>query len=292
LRPTGVFHRFPLVSNAGSLSSPALEVGRVRLGLLNSCLFAVAVLALARAAGADERTDRDQARLFSARGAESLDAGHPAEALDWFQRAYDRFPSPRLHYNMAVALDELDRPALAIEQYEDFLSSETSDDDHRQYASERIGVLETRVARLDLEVSPHQATVRVDNRLVTLPRLRGISLAPGVVTIEAALRGYEPLTQDVKLAPGERRHLVVTLHPATSAVGAAQAATVPVGVAPAKRPPRRLPAYKKWWVWTIVGGALAAGAAVGLGVALSTKPASGDTTIPPFGPRAIALVRF
>lgn len=34
-------------------------------------------------------------------------------------------------------------------------------------------------------------------------------------------------------------------------------------------PPKRTPVYKRWWLWTAVGGVVAAGLAVGLGVGLT-----------------------
>jgi len=47
----------------------------------------------------------------------------------------------------------------------------------------------------------------------------------------------------------------------------------------ASAPPPRSdkPAYKKWWVWTIVGGAVAVGLGVGLGIGLGT---SSSTSLP------------
>ena len=43
-------------------------------------------------------------------------------------------------------------------------------------------------------------------------------------------------------------------------------------------PPEHKPAYKKWWVWTIVGGVVVAGAAAGLAIGLSPKSAPTATT--------------
>jgi tetratricopeptide (TPR) repeat protein len=52
-------------------------------------------------------------------------------------------------------------------------------------------------------------------------------------------------------------------------------------------PPERKPAYKKWWVWTIVGGVVAAGAATGLVFALRPSSPSATTSLgtshPSFG---------
>jgi len=54
----------------------------------------------------------------------------------------------------------------------------------------------------------------------------------------------------------------------------------PPPLSPQPRP--QTPLYKKWWLWTVVGGAVAVGLGVGLGVGLS----GGDTnarTLPPVG---------
>ena len=52
------------------------------------------------------------------------------------------------------------------------------------------------------------------------------------------------------------------------------AAPTPAVVAPsAPRLPERPPVYKRWWLWTIVGGVVIAGTATGLGVALTPRAA-------------------
>jgi tetratricopeptide (TPR) repeat protein len=56
--------------------------------------------------------------------------------------------------------------------------------------------------------------------------------------------------------------------------------------AEAKQPER--PLYKKWWLWTIVGGVVVAGAAVGLGVGLANR--GPGTTLPDFGPSTRSLL--
>ena len=44
-------------------------------------------------------------------------------------------------------------------------------------------------------------------------------------------------------------------------------------------PPARKPLYRRWWVWTAVGGVVAVGVGVGLGVGLTRS--SGPATFPP-----------
>jgi tetratricopeptide (TPR) repeat protein len=48
-------------------------------------------------------------------------------------------------------------------------------------------------------------------------------------------------------------------------------------------PPRRQPLYKKWWLWTIVGG-VAAGAAVGIALGVTSQPAPFRANLPEAGP--------
>jgi tetratricopeptide (TPR) repeat protein len=55
--------------------------------------------------------------------------------------------------------------------------------------------------------------------------------------------------------------------------------------------PARRPVYKKWWFWTMLGGAVAVGVGVGLGVGLS-RSSSFSPTLPPFGAGSQGLTRF
>ena len=48
--------------------------------------------------------------------------------------------------------------------------------------------------------------------------------------------------------------------------------TPPPAIVQTAPPPKRTPVYKKWWLWTAVGGVVAAGLAVGLGVGLTQSP--------------------
>ena len=104
-----------------------------------------------------------------------------------------------------------------------------------------------------------------------------------------AIRFYRNYLIDVPNAPNreEVRQLIAKLEAALAterdAQAAAQAASAspPAAAAPvapavvtaplvtAAPPPRRTPVYKKWWLWTAVGGAVAIGLGVGLGIGLS-----------------------
>jgi hypothetical protein len=43
------------------------------------------------------------------------------------------------------------------------------------------------------------------------------------------------------------------------------------------------PWYRKWWVWTIIGGAVVAGTGTALGLALSSEEPSGFRTVVNWG---------
>jgi tetratricopeptide (TPR) repeat protein len=48
-----------------------------------------------------------------------------------------------------------------------------------------------------------------------------------------------------------------------------------------------VPLYKKWWLWTAVGGVVAVGLAVGLGVGLTANRSSFDASLGTVGPKAL-----
>jgi tetratricopeptide (TPR) repeat protein len=54
----------------------------------------------------------------------------------------------------------------------------------------------------------------------------------------------------------------------------------------------RTPLYKKWWLWTIVGVAVAGGVALGVGLGVASQRSHFESTIPDLGPSAALRVRF
>jgi tetratricopeptide (TPR) repeat protein len=77
-----------------------------------------------------------------------------------------------------------------------------------------------------------------------------------------------------------------SVQPPVSEPAPAALATTPVpslSLTTAAPPPRDTPTYKKWWVWTIVGVAVAGGAAAGLAIGLSRNGGSTPTAATSFG---------
>ena len=87
-----------------------------------------------------------------------------------------------------------------------------------------------------------------------------------------------PPTTPPVVAPVETPPPVVATPPVVTAAPA-------VVVVAAPPPPRTTPLYKRWWLWTAVGGAVAIGLGVGLGVGLAHDNATATTsfgTVHPF----------
>ena len=247
----------------------------VRLGalaLLGALLAAApahadAGTAAAPANAADAASDLDDAKKLRDLGAEAMSSKHWEEALQWFQRSYARFPSVRMRYNIAFALDNLGRGAAAVEQYESFLAANSDDKAQRAYAQKRIAALDSSVARLELDVSPPDANVWIDERPLARVSPSGVAVAPGTVRLAADEPGYLKVTLEVTLAPGERRHLTITLPPEPKPAPPPEpsaAATRPDGMLALTAPlpsPAKPPVYRRAWLWGAVGG----GALVGVG---------------------------
>ncbi len=69
------------------------------------------------------------------------------------------------------------------------------------------------------------------------------------------------------LPPDHAANAPTPVEPATTTPPATVTPVVAVTAAPA--PNDRTPVYKKWWLWTIVGGVVVVGVGVGLGIGLS-----------------------
>ncbi len=83
-----------------------------------------------------------------------------------------------------------------------------------------------------------------------------LRVAPGSHEITVDLSGYEEEARTVVITTGQRKEVDVSL--------------------------RELPeVYETWWFWTIIGGGVATGGAIGLGYALTTEQAPGEGDIAP-----------
>ncbi len=119
--------------------------------------------------------------------------------------------------------------------------------------------------------------------------LRKLPAAPNRAEVQKIVGDLEAaLAAERRKPPQERAEIAPSPAPALAAAPSPRPLAVIVKFEPPATPPRsEKPAYKKWWVWTVVA-VVVAGAGVGLGLGFGLKP-SNNTTLPNIGPNSSAV---
>ena len=102
--------------------------------------------------------------------------------------------------------------------------------------------------------------------------LSKVPQAPNQREIRAMITKLEKLSAEQRAAappPVVTPAPVVAAPPVVTPAPPVAVVPAPVVVVAAAPAPREKPLYKRWWLWTAVGGAVAIGLGVGLGVGLS-----------------------
>ena len=207
-----------------------------------SCLALLGLLLLAPPAHAGEEGKSIAKARFSA-GMKHYNLGEFKEALVDFREGYRNYQEPVFLFNMAQCQRQLGDYDGAIFSYRSYLRAKP-DASNRADVEERIMEMEQAQQRKIQQAAPTGVEAP---RGQPRPIPMGVSPAP---------------TPPAESPPG----------PATARPPAqAPAATVaPAAVEPQAAAATGEPIYKKWWLWTIVGGVVLAGAGVGVGVAVGS----------------------
>ncbi|MBI5480694.1 MAG: PEGA domain-containing protein [Deltaproteobacteria bacterium] len=197
---------------------------------------------------------KQDAKRLRDRGTEAFDAREYAAALQYFEDAYRAYPTPVLKFNMALALEKLDRPADTLEAFEAFLAeAKEADSDARAYAATRVPGLEQRVGTLVVATSAASAEVAVDGKVRgTTPLPRPLRVAPGRHRVVVSKAGHRSFTSDFTAKAGETQRLFPELRAIETS-----------------RPERARPSFAKRHTGSLITGGVAvviAGVATGLGV--------------------------
>ncbi|HZS40593.1 MAG TPA: hypothetical protein VFF06_27360 [Polyangia bacterium] len=229
----------------------------------------VVMVALAAFAGAgrasppDDALDLEVARRHFEKAKTMFGAKDYEGALRELLIARSVRELPDFDYNIARCYDALERYPEAIAEYKRYVFRTPNLPDADE-ARSRVAVLKKRMAALEAA---------------------GTRLPPG---------GAPPSTPPpsavapapVAPAPPEPR---AAPSPAPVAAPLVQAPRVVVPPLVVARPrPARTPLYKKWWLWTAVGGAavIVIAVGVGVGVGASGSPPGFKASLDPFGPNA------
>lgn len=211
---------------------------RCSLLILVTALF-VSVTAYAQTADAvspEVQALSDRARVESGKG-------NLKEAARLYKEAYEIQQSPVLLFNIARTLHKLTRFDEAIVYYQLFVDSPVADEGQKRKAREALELLRG-ASGLRPETSPQKPPAPHDT---TGPSLIGTdSTGPSI---------GQPATTTASTAQSFRPSQT----PGTSQQGHESIST---------------PIYRRWWLWTIVGGVVVVGGAIGLGLGLSNTLSS------------------
>lgn len=241
-----------------------------------------------------ERLGKEGERLLSAHDA--------AGAVDQLGKAYNLSHNPKFLMSLGLAYAEADRPLDALEALGKFLKDSPSiPDAKRREIGTKLGVMIDQVsAVVTVEATRQNAAVKLDGRPIGLtPIETPLRLMPGrheLVMQPAATDPSSGARVPFEVKPGERK--AVKLEPqarsrfiepqAQNDPGYGQGPDDPAVRTPGTDPtgatattPRPTsegqPLYKKWWLWTAVGGAVAI-VAIGVGAGVGARSSSSSTS--------------
>ncbi|MCC6998008.1 MAG: tetratricopeptide repeat protein [Deltaproteobacteria bacterium] len=204
--------------------------------------------------------ETEAARLTQV-GSEAWQRGDHAQALQYFQLAYRVFPSPRLHYNLALALLGQRRTLEAVAELERFLAeAPDAPADARDYASEQLAELGKHLGRVLVE-APAGASISLDGQ----PAAGITRVAAGRHSVLVRAEGMRAFLAEIEVRAGALTTVRARLTPWTDDGAASAAApTSPAPTRPAPAAPRRARAGGvRWWVLGAFGAAV-----VGAGLAV------------------------
>jgi tetratricopeptide (TPR) repeat protein len=167
------------------------------------------------AANVSAQQQHDALDLYNA-GNQLFDDGAYGKALEKYQAALAIWDHPKIHYNAAVCLINLDRTVEAYEQLQQALRYGAAPFDAAMYQQAQTydHLLSGKVAELELQLTQDGAEVSLDGKVVLAePGTKSLHvLASEPHKLVAEKQSYETQTKEIRLAPREKTTLVIELH--------------------------------------------------------------------------------
>lgn len=257
-----------------------------------SCLLSVALGvmgALARTptvrAEGPSQGDADLARTLFEQGVRAAEKGELQEAQTLFERSRAVVPTNlRTLLNLAIVRSKLGRWVLALETLDELepIARRQADDRALQKAARIRTKLHALLGVLEVEVTPAEASVLVDDR----PLRRGadgvVRLPPGTHVLRASAPDFEPAQTRVSLRAGATTRQTLHLQPVKPEVPSARLAASTVANEPrvdtpsserggAERGALRQ-RHKRWRRALWISGAVLIAGAAGVTGALLARP--------------------
>jgi len=176
----------------------------------------------------------------------AIESGKFEDALRSYSKALAVEPSPALHYNRGRALQALGRNAEALDEFEQFENSGSSELKAAvPDLAEMVIFVRAQISEVTVQCAVPGALLHVQGKSLSLPLSKPLRFDPATVDFEVVVTGYEPWHTRLTLSRSERRELVAqpkqqdlrgTLTVTSQALGASvsvdgkTAGTVPVEI--------------------------------------------------------------
>jgi hypothetical protein len=171
-----------------------------------TALAALPLLAALAVSPVQAQTDdaRTRARALVQEGAHLYDQGDYDGAWEKFEAARRLFPSPKLFFNLGLALRGLAREAEAVEAFERFLAeAKDAPAAARAEAREAIASLSARLGQIRVECNTEGAVVSLDGRDVGVtPRAAPVRASDGLHQVVVARKGWPAFVERVRVNAG------------------------------------------------------------------------------------------
>ncbi|PTL81229.1 hypothetical protein [Vitiosangium sp. GDMCC 1.1324] len=190
------------------------------------------------------KAQQDAAMALFQAGNQLLKESVFVKAVDKYRQALAAWDHPAIHYNLALALMNLDQP---VEVHEHLVAAlrygaDPLENEKFEYARNYKTLTERQLARVDITCDTPGATVTMDGQplFVAPGRYAGL-VRPGAHSIVATKQGYLPSDQSRTLLPGETTTLQLKMFTSEDLI----------------QYRRKWPS---WMPWLVAGAGLAVGA--------------------------------
>jgi len=192
--------------------------------------------------------DVDIAKAHFNTGEAYYEHGRFVDAAREFEEAYRLSQKAPLLYNVGKSYDAANDFARALDAYQRFLAAAAPDNRDRDFAGKRVELLQTLVGKIALDGAVDGSAVTLDDKPAgTTPLAAPLVVNPGRHQLAVAHEGYATFKSAVDVPVGG------TANVAAKQTEAIKVVTV---AGPAVAREKDKPVYKKWWLWTAVGGAV------------------------------------
>ena len=214
--------------------------------------------------------DVDIAKAHFNTGEAYYEHGRFVDAAHEFEESYRLSNKAPLLYNVGKSYDAANDFARALDAYARFLAAAAPDNHDRDFAAKRVELLQTLVGKVTIDGAVDGSSVALDDKPAgTTPLPAPLVVNPGRHQLAVAHEGYATFKSAVDVPVGGS---------AAVAVKQTEAIKVVTVAGPAARE-KETPVYKKWWLWTAVGGAIVVAVVIGATVGTSDAANHGVPTV-------------